>query len=170
MTASSGLLRLPELLDPEREDLRVRRARRPATAHPGLRERAARALGERRHLRGEVGRRLRSRRPGVPSRVEARRRRAHADARARPRRAATSRGEAGEQVDAELLGLLAEPAHDLADRGDVVAVVLHRRRRRDARARAPLGQQVDALARPPARGTGSPRPSARGTARGTRAG
>ena len=45
---------------------------------------------------------------------------------------------------ARLLGLLREPARQLRQRGDVVPVVLHRRRRRDPQ-RAVVPQEVDAL-------------------------
>src|SRR6185436_15482765 len=55
------------------------------------------------------------------------------------------RRKSGEDVDAEPFGFFAEPADDLADRGDVVAVVLHRRRRGDSH-RAALGHVIDALA------------------------
>ncbi len=49
-----------------------------------------------------------------------------------------------EDRHAGLLGLLREPAGELRDRRDVVAVVLHRRRRRDSHRRR-LAQEVDAL-------------------------
>ena len=52
---------------------------------------------------------------------------------------------AGEQVHAELLGPLAEPADDLADRRGVEAAVVHGRRRRDP-LRPALGHEVDRLA------------------------
>ena len=35
----------------------------------------------------------------------------------------------GKDVDAQILGLLAQPAHDLAERGDIIALVVHRRGR-----------------------------------------
>ena len=53
-----------------------------------------------------------------------------------------------EDVHARLLGLLGEPAAELRDRGDVVAVVAERRRRRLQRDRAlAVGQQVDRVLR-----------------------
>ncbi len=41
-------------------------------------------------------------------------------------------GETGIDLDPQRLGLLAEPAADIAERGDVVALVVHGRRRRQA--------------------------------------
>ena len=57
------------------------------------------------------------------------------------------RGGLGEDVDARLLGLLAEPAPELRDRRDVVAVVAERRRCRLQRDRAALGHEVDGVLR-----------------------
>ena len=45
-------------------------------------------------------------------------------------------GEAGIDLDAQRLGLLPQPAADIAERNDVVAVVVHLRRRRQAERRA----------------------------------
>ena len=69
----------------------------------------------------------------------------------------------GEDVRARLLGLLGQPARQLGDRDDVVAVVLERRRRRDAQ-RALRGRASSR--RPPCRprrvGSASPRRSTSG--------
>ena len=86
---------------------------------------------------GEVG----GRRPVA---VEPRRRGAHPAHRVALDQQGVHR-EAGEEVDAEPLGLLAEPAHDLAERGGVVAAVVHRGRRRDA-VRASFGEEIDGFA------------------------
>ena len=56
---------------------------------------------------------------------------ADADARGRPSTSSFSADGLGQDRRARLLGLLGEPAAELRERGDVVAVVLHRRRRRD---------------------------------------
>src|SRR6266478_3779235 len=52
------------------------------------------------------------------------------------------RREAGEYVDAKTFRLFAKPAHDLAEGRDVVAVILHRWRRRDSHG-ATSGQEID---------------------------
>src|SRR5690606_22396682 len=136
------LLRFPDLLDAEGEDLRVL-APYALPLEPGLGEEPARAFGEGRDLGDDVGRRHVA--PGrLAAAVEPRRRGPDAcDAVAVDEELAG--GEAGEDVDAEPLGLFAEPADDLGDRGDVVPVVPHRGRGGEP-GRAPLGQEVDALA------------------------
>ena len=53
-------------------------------------------------------------------------------------------GETGIDLHAELLGLLAQPAHDIAERDDVVAVIVHLRRRRQLE-RPVLGQEQEAV-------------------------
>ena len=111
---------------------------------PRLAERTARSFGDDRDLRGEVGRlrvaraRL-SRRDRGPDGV------VRTPRTAVPSTSSASAGKPGEEVDAELLGALAEPADDLADRRRVVAAVVHRRRRRHPLGAA-LGQEVDRLA------------------------
>ena len=136
--AIEGTLRLPDLFHAEGEDLRVG-GRHAVPLAPGLRQQRARPLGERHDLRGEiVGRLVRVARRAVA--VQARRGGAHAgDAPAL--REQMRRRESREHVDAQRLGPGAEPAHDLADRRDEVAAVVHRGRRRQPQ-RASPGEQV----------------------------
>ena len=85
------LLRLPELLDAERVDLRVVASRPPATrARPGASEPRV-PSDSTVTLRRDVGRR-REAAAGLAVALEARRRRCARRARGRPRRAATSAG------------------------------------------------------------------------------
>ena len=130
MTRSSGFGDLPDLLHAERPDLRVlalrgrsgrarRRSGGPASPRRGSVTRASDV-----RARLEVRRAPRRRGRG-PCRRCGRRRRG------RPRRAASSAAVSGRIVAPSLLGLLGEPAAELRERGDVVAVVPHRRRRRD---------------------------------------
>src|SRR5690606_10269586 len=99
------LLRFPDLLDAEGEDLRVL-APYALPLEPGLGEEPARAFGEGRDLGDDVGRRHVA--PGrLAAAVEPRRRGPDAcDAVAVDEELAG--GEAGEDVDAEPLGLFAE--------------------------------------------------------------
>ena len=132
-------LHLPHLLHAEREELRVGRADLLPLA-PRLAQQPARPLGDDRDPRGEVGRLGVARRPAARP-VEPRRRGADAAHRGAVHQQRIDR-KAGEQVDAEPFGPLAEPADDLADRGGVEAAVVHRGRRRDP-LRAALGHEVD---------------------------
>ena len=139
ITALERTLHLPHLLHAEREELRVGGADLLPLA-PRLAQEPARPLGDHRHAPGEVGR-LGVARPGLARTVEPRRRGADAAHRRAVHQQRVHR-EPGEQVDAERFGALAEPADDLADRGGVVAAVVHRGRRRDP-LRATLGHEVD---------------------------
>ena len=73
-------------------------------------------------------------------------------------------GEAWVDFDAQRLGLLAEPAADIAKRDDVVAVVVHLRRRRQAE-RACCGQDRGSGRRWPACRAARPCPANRGSVR-----
>ena len=168
--AVERLLHLPQLLHAQREDLWDWPRLHPLPVEPGLRQRAARPLGQDRDL-GPSGpspasRRLRSARPS----------RSSPDGVVRtpitfaPLHEQRVHREAGEDVDAETLGLLAQPPHDVADRRDVVPMVLHRGRRRDPHGFARARQDVDALLRPPVGGTGSRSGRAPGRAPGSHSG
>ena len=136
------LLRLPDFLDAEREDLRVRRTD-VLPLQVGLTQVAAGAFGKHGDAAGEIGGlgEVGGRRPVA---TEARRRGAHPAHRVALDEQGVHR-EAGEEVDAEHLGLRAEPPHDLADRGGVVTAVVHGGRRRDA-LRASFGEEIDGFA------------------------
>ena len=106
------LSRLPQLLDAEREELRIL-ARHLLPRAPRLRQHPARPLGEYRHLRHEViGRERIGERPAVA--IEAARRRAHTNHPSAVHEQARRR-EPREDVDAQRLGSLAQPADDLAE-------------------------------------------------------
>ena len=123
--------RLPQLFDAEGEQLRIR-GRHLLPRAPRLRQHPAGPLGQYRHLRGEViGREVGGERPAVA--VEATRRRAHAHHARAVHEQARAR-ETREDIHAQRLGLLAQPADDLAQRCDVVALVAHRGRGRKAQA------------------------------------
>ena len=131
MTASSGRCDLPYLLHAQGEELRVGGADLAPLA-PCLGQEPARAFGHDRDAPGEIGR-LGVARARLPRAIEARRRGAD-PAHRRAVHQQRVRREAGEQVDAEPFGALAEPADDLAERGGVESAVVHRGRRGD-----PLG-------------------------------
>src|SRR5687768_3125123 len=135
------LLRLPDLLYTERENLRVRRGDF-LPIHIRLRQRSPCSLGENRYLSRDVGRR---------SVAAARLSRPRQPGWCRPYATYTGtlshqrrRGESREHVHSRGFGLLTEPAHHLAERSDVVTVILHRRRRGDPE-RMPSRQQIDPL-------------------------
>ncbi len=110
--AIQGPLHIPHFLHAEREDLGIRRAHVSPLA-PGLRQHPTRPLGEDRDLRSDVGRLLI---PGarLAAAIEAGCGGANAphgltlDQERRD-------GESRKEVDARLLRLFSEPAHDLAD-------------------------------------------------------
>ena len=141
--AVERLVDLPDLLDAERPDLRV-----GAGEAQGLHRRAGQvapaALGEHGRLRDDV-------RAGLEVRllaallVAALVAGAHADDRVVLDQQLRADG-LGEHVGARLLRLVGEPAVELRDRDDVVAVVAERRRRRLERDR-PLAveHEVDGL-------------------------
>src|SRR5687768_11759683 len=122
------LLRLPDLLHAEREDLRVRR-RDFLPLEIRLRQRSPRSLGENRYLRRDVGgwsvaaaRLARTGQPGWCGSYTT-----HTGTFSHQ----GCRRESGEYVHPRGFGFLTEPAHYLAQRRDVVTVILHRRRSRD---------------------------------------
>ena len=133
---------LPDLFHAERPDLRLL-ARDPEAVERGRGQVALCALREDRHLRGDV-------RPGL---VGADRLAVSSEslvARADPVYAPIRDEELlriglRQHRRSERLGLLGEEAPELRDGDDVVAVVAHRRRRRDPQ-RRPLREQVDGLA------------------------
>ena len=132
------LRHLPHFLDPECPDLRVLALQAEAFER-NAGEMPLRSLREDGHARDDV-------RPGleVPElfAVAATPLVARADA-ASPPAVHEQRvgGRLGEEHRAALLSLLGEPAAEPRQRGDMVAVVLHRRRRRDPQ-RAIGGQEV----------------------------
>ena len=132
---------LPDLLDAERPDLRVL-ALEAEVVDRGAGQMALRALAEDGDAADEVGAGLEVRqRPAVAAAAPV--------AGAHPADAAVGdeqprRRGLRQDHRAALLGLLGEPAPELRQRGHVVAVVLHRRRRRDPH-RVRAGQEVDAL-------------------------
>ena len=136
------LERLPHFLHAEREDLRVV-GRNLLPLQIRLRQRPSRSLGQYCDLGGDVRRRRvpiawfassrETRRCGSNSR--------HPLAFSEQRR----RRKPSEDVDAERFGFFAEPTDDLADRRDVVTVILHCRRRRDSQG-ATFREKVDAFA------------------------
>ena len=150
-------LRLPQLFHAQREDLWVvGRDALPLT--PRLREQPPRPLGERRDFRSDIVRRCTpppgSRLPVadwvalfalVAVAIETGGRGPHAGNSGVPHEQLCRR-KPGEHVDTEPLGLGAEPAHDLAERGDVVAAIVHGGRRREAKLAA-FGQHVDRFLR-----------------------
>ena len=133
----------PDLLHAERPDLRVL-ALEPELLDRRAREIALRPLGEHRQAGDDVV-------PGLEGRERLALAPAPAIAGADADDAAVldeqlRRGRLREDGDAERLRLLREEAAELGDRDDDVAVVPHRRRRRDADRRAPR-QDVHGLAR-----------------------
>jgi hypothetical protein len=119
---------LPKLFDAETVDLRLAPVVEVEPLGKLLDERAARPFAEHRHLRHDVHARLEIRsRLSFPVHTLI----ARADAYdavglvVEHLRA----GEFGEDVDARLLALLAEPSRQLIQRDDVVTVILERRRR-----------------------------------------
>ena len=137
------LRHLPDLLDAERPDLRLL-PRQAEAVDRGAGEVALRPLGQDRHLRGDVRARLeRAERAAVAAEALV----ARADA--------VNAAVVDEQLlrvglrqhrRAERLGLLRQEAAQLRDGDDPVAVVLHRRRRRDPHALVSAREQVDGLA------------------------
>ena len=132
---------LPDLLYTEREDLRiVRRYFLPFQVR--LRQRPSRPLGQDRDLCGDV-----SRRSVAASRLTRATQTGRRGAYARDATSLCQKRcgrESGEDVDAERFGLFSEPAHDLANGANVVAVILHRGRRRETD-RATARHEVDAF-------------------------
>ena len=118
--------KLPELLHAERIDLRILARVQIEDARQLLHARAARTLGEDRHLRAHVDARLEVR-LRLSELVDAFVAGADADDAAVFDEDARGR-ELGEEIDAHLADDRTEPAHDLAERDHVVAVILERRR------------------------------------------
>ena len=142
--AVERLLDLPHLLDAERPHLRVL-GREAEALERGAGQVAPAALGEHGRLGGDVGAGLEvALLPAllVAALVAA------ADAEHVAVLDQQLRADGlGQDVRARLLGLLAQPAVELGDRDDVVAVVAERRRDRDQRDRALLVRhEVHALA------------------------
>ena len=132
---------LPDLLHAERPDLRAL-ALEPERVDRDSRQVALRALAEDRDAREDVRARLEVREPlaeAAASLVAG----SHSDD-APVLDEQLLRDGLRKDRRARLLGLLREPAGQLRQRGDVVPVVLHRRRRRDPQ-RAVVPQEVDAL-------------------------
>ena len=144
--AAERLLDPPDLLDAERPDLRVL-ALEAEVVDRGAREVTLRSLTEDGDAADEVGAGLEVREL-LPFPAQALVAGPHAadaavgDEQLRRRRLR-------QDHRAALLGPLGEPAPELRQRGHVVAVVLHRRRRRDPH-RVRAGQEVDALVLDPA--------------------
>jgi hypothetical protein len=120
-----GALYLPHLFDAQREDLGVRGSD-PLPLAPRLGEHATGPFREHRNSAGDIGRLLVTgpRRTGS---VQASRCRANA-----PHGVSCHQkrfyGKSREDVHAQFLGALAQPAHDLAERCGVEAGVVHRGR------------------------------------------
>src|SRR5205823_10371296 len=131
----------PDLLDPERPDLRVR-APEPEPLDRGAGQMALRSLGEDGDASDDVGARLEVRQLLAVSAAALVAGADAADA-AMVDEKLRRRG-LGQDHRAGLLGLVGQPAAELGERGYAVAVVPHRRRRRD-----PYGsiarQEVDGL-------------------------
>ena len=129
---------LPDLLDPERPHLRLAAGGEIELADRGAGQMAPGALGQHGGLGGDVGARLEvAQRVAVLAAALV----ARADAAHGPVLDQQLRGRRlGEDVGAGLLGLLGQPARELGDRDDVVAVVAERRRRRLER-QGPVGAQ-----------------------------
>jgi len=136
--AVEGTLYLPELLHSQGIDLRIRRSD-SLPFEPPLGEEPPGALREHSDFRGQVQRGLSSTALPVPAGGNG----AHTDDALALDEQSGDR-ESGEDVDAELLGLLPQPTHDLAERCHPVPVVAHRGRRGDGE-RALLTQDVDGL-------------------------
>jgi DNA polymerase len=132
----------PQLLDADRVGLRIVPVAQVEARHQTLAERAAAAFGEQRvagaqlHAASEIGgRRAILADPHV----------AGGDAGdAAVLLEQLGGGEPGIDLDAELLGLGCQPAADIAKRNDIVAVVVHLRRRRQAE-RASLRQEQEPI-------------------------
>ena len=131
---------LPDLLDPERPHLGLRRQRETRAGDAG--QMALRPLGQDRHARPDVRARLEVRElfPVAAAATVAR-----ADPDDTPAGyEQLPGGRLGNDRDAELLRALGEPAAHLREGRDVVAVIPHCRGRRDAQ-RALGGEVVEAL-------------------------
>ena len=136
-----GRIDLPQLLDADAELLRIDAGAQVELAEQHLRQRAPRALGDQRVL----GVQFHAGRVGVL--VRAVLGHAHVAGGDALHRAVLvvedfGRGKARIDLDAERLGLLAEPAADFAQAHDVVAVIVHQARQREIgeTERARLGQ------------------------------
>jgi len=133
---------LPDFLDADLPDLRLVAAQ-PEVVERDTGEMALRSFGEHRHLRDEIGARLEVAHRlalAVPSLV------ARADANdAAVRDEQLLRGRLGQDHRPTFLGALAEPAAELREREDDVAVIAHRGRRRDPERRS-TRQHVDGFA------------------------
>ena len=158
---------LPDLLDAERPDLRLS-AREAEPVDGGARQVALRPFREDRHLRGDVRARLvGAERLAVSSEPLV--------ARADPVHPPVGdqqllRVGLGQHRRSEGLGLLGEEAAELRDGDDVVAVVSHRRRRRDPK-RRPRARAGRRPRRAPRRSSACPPSSAdRGRDGGAHAG
>ena len=134
---------LPQLLDPQRVDLRIGGAY-ALPVEPGLGEGAPSPLGEHGHAGGEVHRRHVRSAARLPVAIEAARRRPHADHAVAVHEEAVGR-ESRQDHHAGLFGALTQPPHHLADRRDVVAMISHGRRRRDSNMTS-LREEVHRLA------------------------
>ena len=119
----------PQLLDAQRVDLGIRRSH-TLPVEIGLRKGSAGPLGEHGHARGDIHRRHEPT-ARLSAAVQAARRGSHAD-HVPPVHEKAVGGESRQDHHPGLLGAFAEPAHDLADRADVIPVVAHRGGRRDA--------------------------------------
>src|SRR6185437_3759064 len=124
-------LDLPQLLDADAEGLGIAPLAQLEALEEGLGQRAATAFGEQRLLADQLdaGREMIGR-LAVLADPHA----AGGDA-AHPPRLVVEHlggGEAGVDLDAERLGLAGEPATDIAEADDIVAVIVHLRRRRQA--------------------------------------
>ena len=135
-------LDLPDLLHAELPHLRLG-AREPEAVERDAGEMALRSLGEHRHLRDEVGARLEVAQL-LPVAVAALVSGADADD-AAVRDEQLLGGGLGQDHRAALLRLLGEPAAEPREREDDVAVVAHRRRRRDPH-RGTAREHVDRFA------------------------
>ena len=151
----AGAWRLPHLLHAEGEDLRIGRGDALPLA-PRLAQRAPRPLGEHRDLRGEVGR------LGVGAGAPARRRDRAPMASVRtprtpsPSTSSASTGKPVNRLTPSSSAARAEPAHHFAERGGVVARVVHGGRRGDPLRAAPRSASTP-LRPSPADGRGNRR-------------
>ena len=134
-------LRLPDFFHAEREHLWIC-GRDPFATHVRLRERATRSFGQDDDSGGDVsGRTITRTRLRIAT--EARRDCTHAGDAATVHQQRSDR-KSRQDIHPHRFGPLAEPTDDLADRGDGIPVIPHRRRRRDPQ-RTPTGEQIDAF-------------------------
>ena len=135
----------PQLLDTEPVGLRLHALAQVEPVHGDLGQGAATALGQQRQLGMQLhpGLEVRPLLAGLGDTHVAGGDAAHA-----PRLVLEQlgRGEAGIDLDPQRLGLLPEPAHHIAEADDVVALVVHLRRRRQPE-RPGLGEVEELVAR-----------------------